>query len=247
MRCGTTALFSYLASHPQLSPSRRKEVHYFDLQYHRGDAWYKRQFRIDRAASEDRLRLLFESSPYYMFDPRAPARIHATAPAVKLIFLLRDPIERAISHYQKNRRDNREPLSLGEALDSEEDRLAGEEEKMLSDPHYCSPIHQYFSYKARGRYAIQLKRFQQLFPDDQILILRSGSLFEQPKQTLTKVCDFVGVTRWHPDEFPVINQSRIKTVLPEQLRAKLEAEFEPGEQDLEQLIGWRSADWPCKR
>lgn len=247
MRCGTTALFSYLAKHPQLSASRRKEVHYFDLHFDRGEGWYKRQFRRSTTTPNGRPTILFESSPYYMYDPRVAQRIHNAIPSIKLLFLLRDPIDRAVSHYQKNRRDNREPLSLADALEAEEERLAGEEEKMLRDPHYCSPIHQYFSYKARGRYAILLRRFYQYFPREQIMIIKSNSLFQRPEQTLKHVCNFLGVTDWQPDRFPVINPSLIKTAVPERIRAMLETDFEPQEKDLEELIGWRSASWPSKK
>ncbi|KMM17498.1 hypothetical protein SYNGFB01_03830 [Synechococcus sp. GFB01] len=247
MRCGTTALFSYLAKHPQLSASRRKEVHYFDLHFDRGHAWYKRQFRMGKAVSNNRHQLLFESSPYYMYEPRVPQRIHNTIPDARLVFLLRDPIDRAISHYQKNLKDQRECLSLRDALEAEEERLAGEEEKMLNDPHYCSAVHQYFSYKARGRYAILIKRFFRYFPRNQILLIRSSRLFKQPTLTLAEVCDFLGVTRWQPDDYPVVNQSRIKTVVPKHIRDQLESDFEPYERQLEELIGWRSADWPDKK
>jgi hypothetical protein len=244
MRCGTTALFSYLAHHPELSVSRKKEVHYFDLHHHRGLNWYKRQFHATQKSPEGKPKLLFESSPYYMFEPRAPKRIKDALPNIKLIFLLRDPIERAISQYQKDIRDGRELLPLAAAWAAEEHRLEGEEDKLLSDPNYHSQLHQHFSYKARGRYSKLLHRYYQYFPKEQILTIHSNSLFSKPIEVLHHICAFIGIQQWSPDHFPVINQSQIKANLDSALRLQLEHEFEPYEQELEQLVGWRSADWP---
>lgn len=74
MKAGTTSLFEYLDGHPQLVPSREKEVHYFDMHFHRGIGWYARQFPRCRAAG-GAAALPFESSPYYLFEPRVPARV----------------------------------------------------------------------------------------------------------------------------------------------------------------------------
>jgi hypothetical protein len=118
MRAGTTSLFSFLARHPQVAASFGKEVHYFDLRFHRGPAWYRCQFRRPRTDTRGDA-VGVESSPYYMFDPRVPGRMAALMPDVKLVFLLRDPVERAFSHYRKNCRDGREPLSFADALAAE--------------------------------------------------------------------------------------------------------------------------------
>lgn len=244
MRCGTTALFSYLAHHPELLASRKKEVHYFDLEYHRGLNWYKRQFPTNQTMPKGKARLLFESSPYYMFEPRAPKRIKDTLPDIKLIFILRDPIKRAISQYQKNIRDGRELLPLADALAAEEHRLEAEQDKLLANTNYHSQLHQHFSYKARGQYSKLLYRYYQNFSRNQVLAIRANSLFSKPIEVLHRLCTFIGIQQWSPEHFPVINQSQIKTSLDSALRQKLEQEFEPYEQELEQLIGWRSADWP---
>lgn len=243
MRCGTTALFSCLAHHPELSASRKKEVHYFDLEFHRGLNWYKRQFPTNQTMPKGKERLLFESSPYYMFEPRAPKRIKDAIPNIKLIFILRDPIKRAISQYQKNIRDGRELLPLADALAAEEHRLDSEEDKLLADNSYHSQLHQHFSYKARGQYSKLLHRYYQNFPSSQVLAINANSLFSKPAKVLHQICTFIGIQQWNPVDFPIVNQSQIKTNLDSALRQKLEHEFEPYEQELEQLIGWRSADW----
>jgi len=239
MRCGTTSLHAALAGHPRLAASRRKEVHYFDLQHHLGVGWYARQFQNVRRSSDGTLERPFESSPYYMFDPRVPARLKETLPDVRILFVLRDPVERAISHYRKNRRDGREPLSFADAIDAEEERLAGEEERMLADPRYLSQVHQYASYQARGRYAELIERFRRHFPDDQWMAVDAGRLFAEGGRVVEEICRFVGIEPWRPDHFAAENSSRVDVAIDEAARRKLEAAFEPHERALVDLVGWR--------
>jgi hypothetical protein len=243
MRCGTTSLHAALARHPQLMASRRKEVHYFDLQYHLGPGWYARQFPAVRRLPDGSTTRPFESSPYYMFDPRVPARLRATLPGVRILFLLRDPVERAISHYRKNLRDGREPLSFADAIDAEEERLAGEEERLLADPRTLSSAHRYASYQARGRYADLIARFRRHFPDDQWLAVDAGRLFSEPGEVVEEICRFVGIEPWRPDHFTTANPSRAEVAIDEASRRRLEAVFEPHERALAKLVGWRPSAW----
>ena len=238
MRCGTTSLFRLLDGHPQLAPSLVKELHYFDLHHAAGPAWYRRQFRPGIALAGGRVRLPFESSPYYMFEPRVPGRMRALVPDVKLVFLLRDPVERAFSHYRKNVRDGREPLSFADALDAEEERLAGEEERMLDDETYVSPLHQYYSYRARGCYADQLVRWRGMFPSTQMLVLDAGRLFARPQDVLDEVLAFLGVDAWSSARLEARNVGTgggdVDPVAQESLRMF----YEPHEIRLRDLLGW---------
>lgn len=234
MRGGTTSLFEYLAQHPQIVPSRRKEVHFFDLEHGRGAGWYRWQFRRQRDLRLPR----FESTPYYMFEPRAPARMRAVVPDARVVFLLRDPVDRAFSNYRKNRRDGREPLDFAEALAAEDERLAGEEERLLADPAYVSPLHQHYSYRRRGHYAEQLARWRDHYPERQMLVLDAGRLFAHPRATLAAVTEFLGLEPWQPAALPPHNAGGYDQPVPEPVRGMLEAHFAPHERRLESLIGW---------
>ena len=132
-KSGTTSLVHYLAAHPQVY-ARIDEVHFFDRNYERGLDWYSSQF-------EDAV-VVGESSPEYMFRPEVPPRVAADLPGVKLVAILRDPVDRAYSHYWHNRTRGHEPLSFEAALDAEADR----------EPDR-------YGYVARGRYHEQLERF----------------------------------------------------------------------------------------
>lgn len=238
MRCGTTSLFDWLAGHPQLSPSRRKEVHFFDLQFARGTAWYRRQFAPLRRLPDGGDSRPFESSPYYMFHPAVPARVRALVPAARVVFLLRDPVARAVSHFRKNVRDGREPLPFAAALAAEEARLAGAEERLLADPRHASPAHQHFSYQARGRYADQLLRWRGAFPPAQLLPLDAGRLFTDPATVLAELLAFLELDPWRPATFAVHNASRTEPPSDPAALHGLEAFFEPHQRRLRDLIGW---------
>jgi hypothetical protein len=234
MRSGTTSLFSWLVQHPQVVGSRRKEVHFFDIDFARGPDWYRRQFPGARDPSLQRL----EATPYYMFEPRVPQRMRELIPDARIVCLLRDPVERALSHYRKNRRDGREPLSFSDALSAEDDRLEGEEDRMLADPSYLSRVHQHFSYRRRGYYADQILRWHLHFPKDQVLILDAGELFARPSQTVARVVAFLGLDPWEPPRFPARNATVREDRLPDTERERWTAHFVPHQRRLESLIGW---------
>lgn len=234
MRGGTTSLFNYLAGHPQVAPSLVKEVHYFDLHFGRGPDWYRRQFTARHGSAAAGL----EASPYYMCEPRVPARVRALVPDVKLVFLLRDPVARAFSHYRKNRRDGREPLDFRAALDAEDERLAGEEPRMLDDPAYVSRLHQYYSYAGRGRYAEQLLRWRAHFPAAQMLAIDAGDLYTDPRRTLARVVEFLGLDPWEPAAVEAYNVGGDRAAPPAAAVDLLTAKLAADQRRLVDLLGW---------
>jgi hypothetical protein len=154
-RGGTTSLHAYLRAHPLVRTPSTKELHYITDRFVRGRDWYAGQFPAQLGPGE----LTGESTPYALFHPLAPQRLRAVAPNVKLIVLLRNPVERAYSHYLLERSRGDESLSFAEALAADAARLAGEEDRLLADPTYVSVTHKHASYLARGDYAPQLKRW----------------------------------------------------------------------------------------
>lgn len=244
MKAGTTSLFGYLAGHPECLPSSTKEVHYFDKNFARGERWYRLHFPRNRASAGPRHdgSLCFESSPYYMFDPRVPERVRRELPAAKIIFLLRNPSDRAFSHYQHSVLRGREPLTFEQAIEAEPERLAGEEERMVNDPGYESPAHQHFSYLARGVYVDQLARWRAHFPDEQLLILPSEELFRSPRQAFAKTLAFLGLQPWEPAEFQNLYAGRYRDAIHPETRRRLERYFAPHNERLTTFLG-QSFDW----
>ena len=143
-RCGTTSLFKTLRQHPAvLPPVLHKGVHYFDTGYPRGMGWYRAHFPLRATAARVQRRtgvrpITVESSPYYMFHPLAAERIDRDLPGVKVLVLLRDPVERAYSAHAHELARGFETEDFRTALDLEEERLDGEVERLLADPGYRS-------------------------------------------------------------------------------------------------------------
>lgn len=190
-KAGTTSLFRYLAQHPQVVEGRRKEVHYFDIRYSRGEAWYRSHFPTERQLAGGRI--TGEGSPYYLCHPQAPRRMAALLPAARLIVLLRNPVERAISHYFHSVRNDREPLPIDGAMAAEEQRTAAVYERMRRDPAADSRQHRWFAYKGTAHYREQLDTLLQHYPREQVLILKSEDLFADPQQVLDQVCRHIGL------------------------------------------------------
>jgi hypothetical protein len=237
-KSGTTSLWAYLSEHPYVEPPISKEMSYFDVNFHRGTDWYRMHFPLAEAAGADAPRILTgESTAYYMFHPRAPGRIAQTAPQTKIILLLRNPVDRAFSHYQLKLRRLQETLSFEDALDAEESRLAGEEEKILADDRYYSEAHDRYSYQARGRYLEQVVRWQKLFPPQRLLLVESGEFFKNTAEVFDRVLAFLGLPGWHPPQFGNRFPGKYKEKMKPETRERLIRYFVPHNQRLYAHLG----------
>ncbi|REK19609.1 MAG: sulfotransferase [Planctomycetota bacterium] len=244
-KAGTTSLFGYLSEHPSLTASLKKEVHYFDQNLARGENWYRMHFPIRSRSVGQTPRgdqLCFESSPYYMFDPRVPQLIRRTVPHVKLIFLLRDPVSRAYSHYQHSAQRGRESLSFEEAIEAEPERLAGEHERMMADPHFQSEPHRHYSYLARGVYVDQLLRWQEHFDRERMLVVQAERMFRAPGDVFNEVLAFLEAPSWTPPRFATHNSGRYRATMSDATRKRLRQYFAGHNERLFDLLGVRY-DW----
>lgn len=242
-RSGTTSLHRALAQHPSVvTPLFHKGVHYFDMAYDRGFRWYRGHFPVTSVA---RVRVgrevgrphTFESSGYYMHHPLAPSRIAADLPDVKLLVVLRDPVERAYSaHRHEFLRGFETEESFERALELEPERLAGEVERLLADPTYRSFSHRHHSYLDRSQYVTQVRTLFELFGRDRVHVLDSEAFFAQPQEEFDRVLDFLGLLPWQPPSFDQHN-ARSRAPMAEATRARLQAHFEPFDAELSELLG----------
>jgi hypothetical protein len=182
-----------------------------------------------------------EASPSYLFHPLAPERVAELVPEAKLIALVRNPVDRAFSHYQHEVALGREPLSFEDALDAEDERLRGEEERMRADPAYFSHAWWNYTYRARGRYAEQLERWLAVFPRDRLLVVPSEDLLLAPEGTHARVLDFLGVERHRLDSYPRVFEREYDPMKPE-TRSRLAEEFAEPNRRLYELLG-RDLGW----
>jgi hypothetical protein len=166
--------------------------------------------------------LSFEASPYYLFDPQVPARAAALLPDTRFVALLRDPAERAYSHYLHSRSYGVEPLSFADALDAEPARLA-------AGGHTAR---RQFSYVARGRYAEQLTRWYRHVSRERLLVVRT----EQLNDRFGDILEFLGLARMPA---PAERHTRRPADSPEltpAIRERLTREFAPDQAMLSTLL-----------
>lgn len=240
-KSGTTSLFDYLLQHPDIKGSFCKEVHFFTKNYERGESWYRARFPVKKTGT--RKFLYGEATPYYICHPHVPKRIHQLVPDIKLIAVLRNPTDRAISHYFHVYRKKREPLPLMEALQQEEQRLQKIWSRILADESYANRDHQWYSYKQRGLYAEQLQRYFDLFERHQILIVDSADLFKHTAETIRQIHAFLGVAPQPvSNHFKARNVGTKKGDIAPEVYSYLDEYFAPHNRALSELTG-RSFSW----
>lgn len=260
MKAGTTSLAKYLKSHPDVFMAREKEVHFFDLNHEQGLEWYAAHFAAARAQQK-----IGEATPIYMYDPATFERLANALPETKLITVLRNPVDRAYSHYwHQVEHRGEETLLFEAALAAEPDRLARSKGFEAAQ----------WAYVARGRYAEQLERVFRRYPREQVLVLRFEDLIDRTVETLRRVCRHIGVDETFVPEglgrvqlpghgVRSLTLHRLFRVIPGRLRipfrllnrtngyppmnlatrAKLVDEFRPWNAKLSELLGEDFSDW----
>lgn len=252
---GTSSLFEWLSRHPCVLPARVKEVHYFDKKSAAGAAVYRAEFPLRAALSATRARhgaaVTGEATPSYLAHPAAAARMRALVPDARLIFLLRDPVDRAYSHYRMSARRGFEPLSFEDALDAEEGRLAGELARIEADAGAFSPALRHHGYALRGRYAAQLERFLAEYPADQMLVLPSEQVFRAPEAAWDRVLAFLGLPPAPLRDAEAVNVGGEAAPLDAGLRDRLRGRFASDNERLFALLEERFGErgfrawWPA--
>ncbi|HEX5017583.1 MAG TPA: sulfotransferase domain-containing protein [Actinomycetes bacterium] len=245
-RCGTTTLFKALCQHPSfVGPTLRKGVHYFDLNSERPLDWYRAHFptKSSIAALQQRTGsgvVVGESSPYYLWHPLAPQRIAQALPGVRVVALLRDPVERAYSAHAHELARGFESETFERALELEPQRLAGEEERVAAGEIARSMPHQHQAYLRRGEYVDQLERMARAVGRDHVLVLDSADFWADPESNWPTVTSFLGLPPGHVTVQQ--HNARSRAPMSPELRARLEAHYEPFDERLAQWWG-RTPSW----
>ncbi len=232
-RGGTSSLYTYLGLHPEIGPSLRKETEYFTINFGKGERWYRAHFplRIRRSFSSWRGKrlLTFEATPDYLLDPRAAERCKDLLPGAKIVVLLREPAERALSHFHHNLRLEMESESFERALELEEERIAGDLEEIARGTSSRLSGFRRYTYVERGKYADQLERWLEHYPRDQVLVLESEKFFDDPASVLVEIQEFVGASPWLPAEFRnysyLTRGAQGHEKVPPQIRQSLDDQF----------------------
>jgi len=252
-KSGTSFLHRQLDRHADIKMARRfqreagrwqlhNEIHYFDARYERGLRWYSSHFSLSPWQRCSRRGILFgEKTPKYLCDPRVPERVHRELPDAKLIVLLRNPVERAYSHYRMNARNKKLTASFEEVVNAEFMRWEGGARRLLETGQLEACENKVWNnLLARGLYVIQLRRWMQHFPREQFLIIRSEDLFDQPAALYEGVLEFLGVRKQRLTSFSS-GKTEHPPMAPE-LRERLAGFFKPYNEALyaflERDLGW---------
>ena len=225
-RGGTTSLYAYLTANPCIPPASRKEVHFFDLYFKKGLQWYRSHFPIALLRGyTERIRgerlTAGEATPAYLFHPAVPVRMARALPQVKLIAMLRNPVDRAYSHYWQKVALGRETLPFEEVIANEppdmwhewKRAVEGSSREREAVRHYSRWLRRH-SYLSRGVYVDQLQEWAAVFSRDQMLVLCSEDFFSDPAAVLGKVCEFIDVPHCRLQEYKKHRQGQYPEMAP---------------------------------
>ena len=243
-RGGTTSLWNWLDAHPQVlslfpKPRELKSTEFYFGASPHSARWYRSHFHT-RAYRElvGRRRgpvVNGEASPYYMYGPHVPALLARDNPDARIIVLLRNPVERAYSHFQERSKQGVETLDFATALAREEDRIAGDRARAAADPAYYGTDLDFFSYRDRGVYLPQVQRLHAAFPREQVLIVRSEDLYTDSQGVFDATCDFLGVRR---TPLVAVRHNEIKRApMDDEVRAELTEFYRPHNAALAEYLG----------
>jgi len=220
-----------LGQHPEVKPSSKKEVHYFDSNFDLGLDWYQSHFPLLEYEEEQRT-ITGEASPYYLSHPQAAKRAAEVVPQAKLIVLLRNPVDRAYSHYHARVGRQREILGFEETIETDWNILKHDNG------------HRRTSYLARGIYVDQLQHWHKYFDRTQMLILKSEDFYSRTSETFGRTLAFLGLPEWQPDLSSTKgrNSGSYKEPMKPETRRWLKEFFAPHNNRLYEYLG-RDFGW----
>jgi hypothetical protein len=246
-RAGTTTLYRVLSEHPAVArPTASKGIGYFDLQYAKGPRWYRGHFPLAWPARRKHGpdAATFESSGYYLFHPLAASRIAHDLPEVKVVVMVREPVERAYSAHRHELARGFETEEFERAIELEEERTAGEAERIVADPSYRSLHHRHHSYLARSRYSEQIDRLIDELGRDRVYVVDADVFFADPVEEFERLRSWLGLPAWRPGKVEQWN-AQPRTPMSPELRERLDRYFEPYDARLAEQMGrppsWRSS------
>lgn len=184
-KAGTTSLYQFLVDNKYINQTSQKELYFFNNQenYEQGEKWYRSHFPLSSSLPT------CDATANYFESKDAPERIRIHYPNAKIIILLRNPVDRAFSHYKMAAKFGFEKLSFEEALQREDERLAYEQEFLAENHPY---IYQRLGYRTKGLYSEQIKHWMSSFPNEQIKVVVSEELFSHPKEGCGELLEFLG-------------------------------------------------------
>ncbi len=241
-RGGTTSLYHYLGQHPCIVKAAYDELGFFDTNFGLGIYWYRSLFPTilhkRRIILKWKQCMTYDVTPSYIRHPWIIQRILKFLPNVKLIAILRNPVDRAYSHYHMGKRDGNEKRTFDDVIKIDIDRL--ENKKNLDVDEYFNTIVER-SYLARGFYAEQLQIWMDRFPKEQLLVISSEDLASKTEETLATIFDFLKLPNYKIRDLTKRNEAKYPPMNPDTRKTLVEY-FKPYNEKLYSLLG-RKFDW----
>ena len=227
-KCGTSSIYYYLSRHPQVLVSHTKEIDFFQSNYQRGIDWYLAHF----PSITDRPDFLTgEATPNYLRFPQVAHRIKADCPQSKIIILLRNPVNRAISWHYHKLNTGLTNKDLATAIATEIERLAEVSEAEIINTGFYEPDNIMSSL-----YIYKIRPWIELLGREQFLILKSEDFYLDPLHTMTEVFEFLNLPNCPLNNYPKVNAGYYERIDPE-LRKTLTKYFAPYNRQLEEYLG----------
>ena len=230
---GTTALDKYLRRHQNICMADKKEVHFFDKDryFEKKSPNYSKYHKY--FSPNDYSQVIGEATPIYMYWNKAIERIHIYNPQIKLIIILRNPIDRAFSHWNMERDKGRESRKFLTAILDEDSKI--------NSPNYSQ--NKILSYLDRGHYSQQIKNIYNYINKNQLLILRNEDLRENPDNTLMNIADFLSIPPFDPVYHKEVNSRSYPHKMSKEELTFLKNFYQEEFSSLENILGWDLSSW----
>lgn len=230
-KSGTSALDKYLRENPIIEMAAKKEVHFFDNEENFKDgANYEKYYQY---FSDNKNSIKGESTPIYMYWASSIRRIYEYNPKMKVIAILRNPIERAFSQWNMERDRGTDTVDFATAIRTEGNRCR----EALPFQHRC------YSYIDRGFYSEQIRRIWRYFPQDQTLFIKYENFKKNPQQTLNEISNFLNVPPFNKIKEKIVNKRPYINKMAEKDRIYLESIFCHDIKQLELMLNWNCSNW----
>lgn len=230
-KAGTTSLEKYISEHPQVISPLEKEVNFFSHYFNCGLPWYQSYFAPE---IEGQKFVTGDATPCYMMFPESDQRLFTSLPNAKLIVLLRNPVDRTLSHYYDIVRAGYEKRSLEEAIYLEIEAINNAPEETLIDGSYFK---QSWNYLFNSLYVYALKRWMSLFPREQFLIIKSEDLYANSAAVVQQIFQFLGLPEHQLKSYPKHLPGKYKSKPSDEIRQTLSEYFKPHNEQLEDFLG----------
>ena len=244
-RSGSTSLYYNICNHPSILSAAYDEIGFFDSNYHLGMNWYRSMFPLKkdmkRIRDKTRYAQTGEDTPFYFWKTEAANRINKILPQIKLITILRNPVERAYSNYHLGVRAGTEKSTFEEAVRKE---LATLNENKISAENIFKFCNIRASYIAKSLYIYQMKIWFEIFSKDRLFVISTEEMEKSPSYAINQVYQFLGLPKYEHKFFEKRKQASYDK-MSDNIRKELEEFFKPYNEELFKLIG-KSFEWKNK-